>query len=108
MRQSLDAGAPVRLERIATAADGLAAPFIGEHTFAHATALVDDILLVTDDEILHTMRTLMERVKVMAEPAGAAALAALLAGRVPATAGATIAVVVSGGNVDLGRLRDML
>jgi threonine dehydratase len=54
------------------------------------------------------MRVLLERCKVLPEPAGAAAAAALLAGRVAAPSGARVAVVVSGGNVDLNRLRDLL
>ncbi|HSA54137.1 MAG TPA: threonine/serine dehydratase [Gemmatimonadaceae bacterium] len=108
MRQSLDRGAPVRLDRVDTIADGLAAPFIGALTFAHARALVDDVFVVEDAEIVTAMKTLMQRIKVLAEPAGAAALAPLLAGRVPLHAGATVAVVVSGGNVDLDRLRGLL
>lgn len=108
MRQSLDRGAPVRLERVSTIADGLAAPFIGALTFAHAKALVDDVFVVEDAEIVDAMKTLMQRIKVLPEPAGAAALVPLLAGRVPIPPGATVAVVVSGGNVDLTRLKEWL
>lgn len=108
MRQSLDRGAPVRLERVATIADGLAAPFIGALTFAHAKALVDDVFVVEDSEIVGAMKTLMQRIKILPEPAGAAALAPLLAGRVNIPTGATVAVVVSGGNTDLVRLKELL
>ena len=108
MRQSLDRGAPVKLDRVETIADGLAAPFIGELTFAHAKALVDDVFVVDDAEIVAAMKTLMQRIKVLPEPAGAAALAPLLAGNVPLPAQSTVAVVVSGGNVDLERLRLLL
>jgi threonine dehydratase len=68
---------------------------------------VDEIVLVTDDEIRAGMRMLLERAKALAEPAGAAALAALLAGKVP-VAGKKVVVVISGGNVDVARLPELL
>jgi threonine dehydratase len=98
----------VRLDRVTTVADGLAAPFIGAHTFAHARALVDDVFVVEDQEIVEAMKLLMQRGKVMAEPAGAAALVPLLSRRLSLTPGTTVAAVISGGNVDLARLRDLL
>ena len=67
-----------------------------------------DVFVVDDREIVDAMRTLMQRIKILPEPAGAAALAALLCGRVPIPPGATVAVVVSGGNVDLARLKELL
>ena len=65
-------------------------------------ALVDDVVTVSDAEIVDAMRLLFERVKVVAEPSGASALAAVLAGRV-ARAAARVGVVISGGNVDAAR-----
>lgn len=106
MTRSRAAGSPVRLDRIDTIADGLAPPFVGERNFAIAQKYVDDIILVNDDEIREGMRFLLERCKVLAEPAGAAATAALLAGRAPGT-GRTL-VIVSGGNVAPGVLADLL
>ena len=92
------AGGPVPLEAISTVADGLSAPFAGGLTYEVVRDLVDDVVLVTDAEILAAMRLLALRAKVVAEPAAAAGLAALLAGRVAPVAGPVV-VVVSGGNV---------
>lgn len=108
MRQSFDRGEAVRLERTSTVADGLAAPFIGQRNYVHARAFVDDVLVVEDQEILEAMKALMQRCKVVAEPAGAAALAPLLSGRLTIPAGASVAVVVSGGNIDVARLKELL
>lgn len=108
MHQSLARGVPVRLERVDTIADGLAAPFAGALTFAHVQALVDEVFVVDDAAIVEAMKTLMQRTKVLPEPAGAAALVPILTGRARADRGTTVAVVVSGGNVDLARLKALL
>ncbi len=108
MRRSLDQGAPARLDRVATVADGLAAPFASQLTLDHARALVDDVFVVEDREILAALRVLMERCKVVAEPSGAAPLVPLLSGRLALEAGTTVAAIVSGGNVDLDRLSELL
>jgi threonine dehydratase len=108
MRQSLDAGHAVRLERMNTIADGLAAPFAGILTFEHVRAFVDDVVTIEDSEILDGMRALMQRCKILPEPAGAAATGALLTGRLTIPSGASVVSVVSGGNVDLERLRSLL
>jgi threonine dehydratase len=108
MFRSFAEGRPVRLDRIQTIADGLAAPFAGTQTFAHLRALGAGGVLVTDGEIVAAMRLLLERCKLLAEPAGAAAVAALLAGRIPEAAGRRVVAVLSGGNVDLARLSGWL
>ncbi|MGD8396326.1 MAG: threonine/serine dehydratase [Candidatus Eiseniibacteriota bacterium] len=108
MCRSRAAGAPVRLERIATIADGLAPPFVGTLNFEIAERCVDDLVTVTDAELVGAMRYLMTRVKVVAEPAGAAAVAAVLAGRVPVGTGERLVCIVSGGNVEPARLADWL
>jgi threonine dehydratase len=82
-----------------TVADGLAAPFVGEGTLAVCSELVDDVVLVRDDEIEEAFRLLYTRAKLACEPAGAAATAALLAGKVPHDPKENVVVVVSGGNV---------
>jgi threonine dehydratase len=107
--EALRAGRPVRLERVATIADGLTAPIAGDHTLAHVRALVDEIVLVSEEELAEGVRAVLQYTKLLAEPAGAAGVAALLARRVslPAELRAA-AVVVSGGNVDLGRLQQVL
>ncbi|MFI5271399.1 MAG: threonine/serine dehydratase, partial [Ktedonobacterales bacterium] len=81
MMKSLRAGAAAQSDPPETIADGLAAPFAGELNFLHVQRLVDDVVLVTDDEIIAALRLLLERAKLQAEPSGAAAYAALLAGK---------------------------
>jgi threonine dehydratase len=108
MAQSLAKGTPVRLASTSTIADGLAAPFAGTHTLAHVQALVDRIIELDDAEIMGGMRVLMERCKLLAEPAGAAATAALLSGRIDIRPEEHVVVVVSGGNMDLERLKQLL
>jgi threonine dehydratase len=70
--------------------------------------LVDDILLVSDEEILAAMVFAFERLKVVLEPSGACALAALLAGRVPDVAGRRVGVTLSGGNVGAARFAELV
>jgi threonine dehydratase len=106
-RKSLDAGSPQRLDRIDTIADGLAAPMAGELTFPIIQRLVDDVVLVTDDEIRAAMRDLMVSAKLVAEPAAAAAVAAVTMGKVGARRGDRVVAVLSGGNVDLSRLAEI-
>jgi threonine dehydratase len=107
MRESLARREPVRLARTDTIADGLAAPFAGAHTLAHAQAFVDEVVLVEDAEILEAMRALMRHARVLPEPAGAAATAALLGGHLMITPGEHVVVVVSGGNADPALLRSL-
>ena len=108
MSRSLEAGEPVRLERNQTIADGLAAPFGGRHTLAHVQARVDDVVTVPDSSIVEAMKLLLERAKIVAEPAASAGLAALLERRIEVEPGARAVCVVSGGNVDAERLKALL
>ena len=108
MRQSLAKGEPVRLSKLNTIADGLAAPFAGVHTLAHVKAFVSEMLLVDDTGILDAMRALMKGARILPEPAGAAATAALLDGTLMIQPGEHVVVVVSGGNADPERLRSLL
>jgi threonine dehydratase len=98
-RRSLAAGHRVRIEVGRTIADGQQAPTPGELTFPILQALVDDVVTVSDAEIAAAMRMLFERCKLVVEPSGASALAAVLAGRVE-VAGRRVGVTLSGGNVD--------
>ena len=107
MRQSLDKGEAVHLDSVDTVADGLGAPMAGELNFEIVRRYVEDVVLVSDAEIQEAMAFILERTKLLAEPAGAAAVAALLAGRIPLAEGPVVAVL-SGGNVDLERLPDLL
>jgi len=106
--RSLQAGKPLRLEgKPTTVADGLAAPFAGEHTQAQIQRDVDDVVLVDDEAILRALKLIMERAKLVPEPAGAAAVAAVLSGAVKPTPGSTVVCVVSGGNVDPALLKKL-
>ena len=107
MRKSLDAGTPQSISP-KTVADGLAAPMVGAMTLEAARRYVDDVVLVTDDEILGALRDLLTYAKLVVEPAGAAGVAALLSGKVAVDRGAKVAAVISGGNIDLDRLKALL
>ena len=89
-------------------ADGLGAPFAGRWTLAIAKRLLHEIVLLDDATILAGMRFALERLKQVVEPAGAAALAAVLAGRVELDEGERVVVVLSGGNVEVGRLGELI
>ena len=89
-------------------ADGLGAPFAGRWTLAMARRQLEGIVLLDDETILAGMRFAVGRSKQVLEPAGAAALAAVLDGRIPLRPGDRVAVVLSGGNVELTRLGALL
>ncbi len=89
-------------------ADGLNAPFAGTWTLAMCQRYLDGIVLLDEPTILAGMRFANERMKQVLEPAGAAALAAVLAGRIPVREGERVAVVASGGNVEVGRIGEFL
>ena len=96
---ALAAGEPVRLAPDSIA-DGLNAPFAGTHALRLCRELGVESVLVSEGEIRAGFRFLYERAKLAVEPAGAAGVAALLTGKIAGVEGATVAVVVSGGNVD--------
>ena len=104
---SLAAGERVRIPVRPTIADGQQLPTPGALTFPVVQKLVSDIVTVSDDEIRAAMRFLFERMKTVAEPSGASALAALLAGKVDAS-GARVGVTISGGNVTAARFAELL
>jgi threonine dehydratase len=106
-RRSLAAGRRVAIPVPRTIADGQAADTPGELTFSINRRLLDDVVLVTDDEIRDAMRFAFERLRIVLEPSGATGLAALLAGRVqplPRRAG----VILSGGNIDAVRFAELV
>ena len=108
MTLALAAGSVVRLDDLNTIADGLAPPFVGELNLAVVEHLVESVVRVTDVEIRYAMALLLERMKLLVEPAGAAALAALMNGKIPVERGTRVAVILSGGNVDVQRLAELL
>jgi threonine dehydratase len=97
--RSLRSGRRERVIVSKTIADGQQTPAPGELTWPVIEALVDDVVTVSDAEIIDAMRFCFERCKLVVEPSGACALAAALAGRV-AVEGARVGIVLSGGNVD--------
>jgi threonine dehydratase len=107
MQLALEAGHIVRIQP-RSVADGLGAPFAGEWTLAMCRRYLDGIVLLDDPTILAGVRFAIERMKQGLEPAGAAALSAVLFGRVPIKDGERVCVVASGGNVDVGRLGELL
>ncbi|MEO7664882.1 MAG: pyridoxal-phosphate dependent enzyme [Candidatus Limnocylindrales bacterium] len=107
MSVALAAGKPVPIQPTSIA-DGLNAPFAGEITLDLVRRYVDAIVRIDDATILGGMQFALARMKQVVEPAGAAALAATLFGRVPIRAGERVAVVLSGGNVDPGRIGELI
>jgi threonine dehydratase len=98
VRRSVEAGRVVSVERPDTMADGIAVRAPSELTLAHIRAYVDEIVTVTEEEISRAILLLLERAKAVVEPAGAVALAAVLAGKIPGQGPAV--ALLSGGNVD--------
>jgi threonine dehydratase len=95
---SLAAGRPVSLSGLATMADGIAVPAPGDLTFAHVHRLVDEVRTVTEEDLSRALLFCLERAKLVVEPAGVAAVAAVLAE--PAAFAPPVVAVVSGGNID--------
>ena len=95
---SLAAGRPVALAAMQTMADGIAIGCPGEVTFAHVRDLVDDVVTVDEDALSRALLLCLERAKLVVEPAGAAALAAVMDD--PTGFEGPVVVVLSGGNVD--------
>jgi threonine dehydratase len=100
MTPALAAGKPVPVPRPKTLADGLTPPFVGAIPLEVARRHVDEIVLVSEDDIALAMRAFFERARLVVEGSGAAATAALLAKRVTLPPGTRVAAIVSGGNVD--------
>jgi threonine dehydratase len=103
--RSLAAGQRVNVGVPRTIADGLQAAEPGELTFAVNRELVDEIVTVSDEEIVDAMGFLFDRLKIVVEPSGAVGIAALLNGRLRGT---SVGVVISGGNVGVQRFADLV
>jgi len=103
--RSFAADERVSIEVPRTIADGLQATTPGELTFAVNRERADEIVTVSDEDILDAMRFLFDRMKLVVEPSGAVGVAAVLEGRVRGT---RIGVVVSGGNVGSARFAELL
>ena len=105
--RSLAAGERVQIPVPRTIADGQQTPVPGELTFPVIQELVDEVVTVSDAEIVVAMRLLFERTKLVVEPSGACAFAALLAGKVDAK-GLRVGVTISGGNVTAARFAELV
>jgi threonine dehydratase len=104
-RQSLAAGHIVSIGVPRTIADGLQTPSPGEHTWETGSQLVDEIVTVTDEEIVEAMRFAFERLKLVLEPSGAVGIAALRQGKIEAP---SLGIVLSGGNVGADRFAELV
>jgi threonine dehydratase len=107
VQQSLRKGEIVHIDVPQTIADGAQTQHAGRLTFPVIQALVDDIVTVTDAQLVRTMRFFAERMKLVVEPTGCLAAAAVLEGALDVR-GARVGVIVSGGNVDLRRYAELL
>jgi threonine dehydratase len=110
MRVSLDAGRPVTLPTTSTVADGLMPVRPGDLTFEIIKDLADAVVTVEDDAIVDAVLWTLTKAKIVAEPSGAASIAAVLTGAVDRERriDGPIVAIVSGGNVDLDRLSALL
>lgn len=106
--QSLEAGHPLRLQQFASIADGLNAPWSGPLTLGIIRRFVDGMVTVSDDAIARATVLIVQRMKLLTEPAGAAGVAALLEGVIPDTAGRRVVTILSGGNIDVARLAEFV
>jgi threonine dehydratase len=102
MQQSLRAGRIVAIEVPRTICDGQQTQAVGEHPFEVIRALVTDVLTATDPAVVDAMRFVFERMKVVLEPSGACALAALMT-HAEQFRGQRVGITLSGGNVGLDR-----
>jgi threonine dehydratase len=100
LHRSFRAGSPQAIEAVRTIADSLGAPRCEPYSFALNQRFVDDVVRVDDDQIREAMRILFRVAKLVVEPAGAAALAALMYPLRSRLEGRTVAVIVCGGNID--------
>ncbi|MES1241809.1 MAG: pyridoxal-phosphate dependent enzyme [Acidobacteriota bacterium] len=108
MQRSLAAGEPVSVPLPATIADALQTMRPAERTLAIVSALAEGVVTVSDLELRRAMALLASRMKLMVEPGGAAAFAAVLHGKIPDISGRKVGVVLSGGNVDLERFGSLV
>ncbi|GLR80251.1 threo-3-hydroxy-L-aspartate ammonia-lyase (plasmid) [Azospirillum oryzae] len=106
-QQSLRSGSIVRIEPPKTIADGAQSRNVGQLTFTVMQRLVDDIDTVTDDQLVDAMRFFASRMKMLVEPTGCLAAAAVLSGKIDVR-GKRVGIVVTGGNVDLGRFASLV
>jgi threonine dehydratase len=110
LQRSIEAGEPVTLPKTETIADGLMPVRPGDLTFAHVSRFADAVITVDDQSIAEAVVWIFSHAKLVAEPSGAATVAAVLSGaldRALKTEGPVVAII-SGGNMAPERLRDFM
>ncbi|HLE07916.1 MAG TPA: threonine ammonia-lyase [archaeon] len=107
MKRSFYSGSLKKLKAVSTIADGIAVKKPGELTFSIIKKYVDKIVTVSDEEISASILSFLERSKLLGEPAGCAGLAAAMYGKL-GLAGKKVAVIVSGGNVDINLIWNLI
>lgn len=107
MKEALNLGSPTLVKGPATIADGIAVGKVGEKTHEIFKNFVDDVVLVSEDEIAEAILFLLENVKVVSEGAGASAFAAVLSDKIDIK-GKNVCIVVSGGNIDVTNLEKIV
>ena len=107
MHLSFEKGEPVRIPRPESMADGLCSPYAGKYTYPVIRQCLDQLVLLTEDEIAAGLKALLLQGKQYVEPAGAAAYGALLAGKVSGLEGKKVVCIASGGNMDVSRVMDV-
>jgi len=108
LRQSLQQGKVVHLDKMDTIAEGLRSPLTGELNLALAQKYVDEVVLVSDEEMIEAMYLLLEWCKLLTEPSGAASFAALFFKKANIPSGSETVCLLSGGNIDRSRLGQFL
>jgi threonine dehydratase len=106
-QQSLARGEIVHIDVPRTIADGAASTHVGEYNFPILQRYVDRVVTVSDDQLVTTMKFFAERMKMVVEPTGCLAAAAVLQNVVPVK-GKRVGVLISGGNVDMARFANFL
>ena len=104
MRQSLEKGKAITLKSINTIADGLSAPFIGKKNFEIVQKHIDQLITVSDKEIIETMWLIFERTKLFVEPSAAAGLAPILFNKYILPTNSKAMFILCGGNIDKEKL----
>jgi threonine dehydratase len=107
MQRSVAEGHRIELDEVHCSIDGLKVKRVGEHTLEIVSRVVDDIVALPDERIFEALVWTLARTKIVVEGAAAAPVAALLNGLVDAPPGAKVVAVLSGGNIDLDRLRGL-
>ncbi|MFQ5705208.1 MAG: threonine/serine dehydratase [Gemmatimonadales bacterium] len=108
MRQSLAQSHAVRSDSVHSIAHGLTPPMAGEINYEYVKQYVEEVVVVSDVEIIAAMEPILTRTKLVVEPSGAAAVAALLAGKIPITETDRVVAVLSGGNVEMEELKQCI